>query len=287
MTTPTDPEPANHLAEPSFRTNAERKGILARRVLAEVSSGKRIESQTDVMAVLVKGRRVNHLLHFFVGIFTLGLWWWVWAFLAITGGERRQVITVDDYGNLNSHEPDRRVLRWIVIAFGGLIALIIALIIIGAALGTTSTSTGGGQSITPIEVPREPTQPSGPHIAVIGTAQKVGDAEVTVHGVRRSTGGVLGPDPGNVYVIVDVAMRNTGDNAYELSSLLQTALRDGEGRNYDHAIFADTQANFNGTAAVGGLLRGEVGFEIPAASTGLIFIFEQAFGSGQAFWSVD
>ena len=286
MTTPTDPAPANHLAEPSLKSNAERKGILAHRVVAEVSSGKRIESQTDVMAVLVKGRRVNHLLHFFVGIFTLGLWWWVWAFLAITGGERRQVITVDDYGNLNSHEPDRRVLRWIVIAFGGLIVLFIALIIIAAALGGTSTSTGGGQSSTPIEVPRE-TMPSGPHIAAIGTAQKVGDAEVTVHGVRRSTGGALGPDAGNVYVIVDVAMRNTGDNAYELSSFLQTGLRDGEGRNYDQAIFADAQANFNGTVAVGGLLRGEVGFEIPAASTGLVFIFEQVFGSGQAFWSVD
>ena len=184
--------------------------------------------------------------------------------------------------------PIDGVLRLIVIAFGGLIVLFIALIIITAALGgtSTSTSTGGGQSSTPIEVPREPT-PSGPHIAAIGTAQKVGDAEVTVHGVRRSTGGALGPDPGNVYVIVDVAMRNTGDNAYELSSFLQTGLRDGEGRNYDHAIFADAQANFDGTVAVGGLLRGEVGFEIPEASTGLVFIFEQVFGSGQAFWSVD
>ena len=86
-TTPTDPETANHPAGPSFKTNAERKVILARRVVEEVSFGKRIESQTDMMAVLVKGRRVNHWLHFFIGVCTLGLWWFVWALLAITGGE--------------------------------------------------------------------------------------------------------------------------------------------------------------------------------------------------------
>ncbi len=88
----------------TIKTNEERKAILAQRVATEVSLGKRIESQTDTMAVLVKGRRVNHLLHFFVGLLTIGLWWIVWAFLAITGGEKREVITVDDYGNLISQK---------------------------------------------------------------------------------------------------------------------------------------------------------------------------------------
>ena len=90
--------------EATVRTNEERKAILAQRVATEVSLGKRIESQTDTMAVLVKGKRVNHLLHFLVGFPTVGLWWIVWAFLAITGGEKREVITVDDYGNLISQK---------------------------------------------------------------------------------------------------------------------------------------------------------------------------------------
>lgn len=46
------------------------------------------------------GKRVNHLLHFFVGIFTLGAWWIVWAIMAIAGGERRKMLTVDEYGNV-------------------------------------------------------------------------------------------------------------------------------------------------------------------------------------------
>ena len=52
------------------------------------------------MAVLVRGKKVNHILHLFLSIFTLGLWAIVWVILTLTGGEKRQVITVDDYGNV-------------------------------------------------------------------------------------------------------------------------------------------------------------------------------------------
>lgn len=78
----------------------ERKAILAQAVQQAVLAGGRIESQSETMAVIVRGRSVNHLLHFFIGLFTLGLWWIVWLILAITGGEKRQTITVDEYGNV-------------------------------------------------------------------------------------------------------------------------------------------------------------------------------------------
>jgi hypothetical protein len=78
----------------------ERKGLLAQNIANYVGQGYRIESQSDTMAVLVVGKRVNHLLHFFVGIFTLGAWWIVWAIMAIAGGERRKMLTVDEYGNV-------------------------------------------------------------------------------------------------------------------------------------------------------------------------------------------
>ena len=78
----------------------ERKVLLAQHVVTAVAFGARIEWQSDTMAVLVSGQRVNHLLHFIVGLFTLGLWWLVWILLAIFRGENREVITVDDYGNI-------------------------------------------------------------------------------------------------------------------------------------------------------------------------------------------
>jgi hypothetical protein len=81
------------------KSTEERKRILADRVAYYVGQGYRPESQTDFQAVLVSGRRPNHLLHFIIGLVTLGLWWiFVWLPLAIFGGEKRKVVSVDEYG---------------------------------------------------------------------------------------------------------------------------------------------------------------------------------------------
>jgi hypothetical protein len=82
------------------KTAEERKGGLANALQGQVASGARIESQSDYQAVVIRGHRVNHLLHFFVGLFTLGLWWLVWIGMAIFGGEKRQMVTVDEFGNV-------------------------------------------------------------------------------------------------------------------------------------------------------------------------------------------
>ena len=79
----------------------ERNQILAQQVQMEIARGGRVESQSDAMAVIVHGRRVNHLLHFIIGILTLGFWWFVWIALALLGGEKRWLITVDERGNMS------------------------------------------------------------------------------------------------------------------------------------------------------------------------------------------
>lgn len=35
-----------------------------------------------------------------VGLLTCGAWWIVWLFLAISGGEFRRMVTVDEFGNV-------------------------------------------------------------------------------------------------------------------------------------------------------------------------------------------
>lgn len=82
------------------KTEDERKQLLARALQAEIVGG-RIESQSDFMAVLVRGHHVNHVLHFLIGVFTCGFWWLVWLILGITGGEKRRMVTVDEYGNVS------------------------------------------------------------------------------------------------------------------------------------------------------------------------------------------
>lgn len=79
----------------------ERKALLAQAVANQVRQGWRVESQTDYQAVIVTGQRPNHILHLILTIVTLGLWGIVWIAIAIFGGEKRGVITIDDYGNTN------------------------------------------------------------------------------------------------------------------------------------------------------------------------------------------
>lgn len=58
-----------------------------------VGRGWRVESRTEHQVVLAKGQRPNHLLHFFLTIFTLGLWALVWLMVSAFGGEKRKVLT--------------------------------------------------------------------------------------------------------------------------------------------------------------------------------------------------
>lgn len=98
---PPAPLPATDLGgiAQSQKTPEERKALLANTLQGQVARGGRIESQGDFQAVVVRGHRPNHLLHFLIGIFTLGLWWIVWFFIAIFGGEKRQMLSVDEFGN--------------------------------------------------------------------------------------------------------------------------------------------------------------------------------------------
>ena len=45
-----------------------------------------------------------HILHFVIGLFTLGIWWLVWVALALFGGEKRMSVGVDEWGNTNVQE---------------------------------------------------------------------------------------------------------------------------------------------------------------------------------------
>jgi hypothetical protein len=82
------------------RSPDERKAMLAQQVQQAVGRGLRIESQSDYQAVLVQGKPVNHTLHAILTIFTCLLWGIVWAVIAGTGGEKREMIVVDEFGNV-------------------------------------------------------------------------------------------------------------------------------------------------------------------------------------------
>ena len=85
----------------SQKSTHERKEILGRHISSMVAQGFRVESQSDFQAVMVKGKDVNHILHLILSLVTAGLWLLVWLLLIVTGGEKRSMITVDNFGNVN------------------------------------------------------------------------------------------------------------------------------------------------------------------------------------------
>ena len=82
------------------KTPEERKELLAAALARAARSGWRIETQGEFQVVVVKGRRVNHVLHLLIALFTVGLWVLVWLIIAITGGEERYLIQVDAFGRI-------------------------------------------------------------------------------------------------------------------------------------------------------------------------------------------
>ena len=83
------------------QTTDERRALLAQAVANEIRQGWRVESSMAYQAVLVRGNRPNHLLHLILTCFTLGMWAIVWVAVWALGGEKREVVSIDEYGHTN------------------------------------------------------------------------------------------------------------------------------------------------------------------------------------------
>ena len=81
------------------KSSDERQSLLSRQVASLLSQGRRVESQSDYQAVLVQGHRPNHILHLILTFITLGTWGLVWLGLVFLGGEKRELVQVDEWGN--------------------------------------------------------------------------------------------------------------------------------------------------------------------------------------------
>ena len=61
-----------------------------------LADGWRVESDYGNTVTLVRGQRVNHVLHLLLTVVTAGSWLLVWLVLSAFGGERRTSFTYDD-----------------------------------------------------------------------------------------------------------------------------------------------------------------------------------------------
>ena len=141
------------------------------------------------------------------------------------------------------------------------------------------TSTQVSQQITQAVQPTTaPTQANAPSPKV-GVPYVVDSTfTVTVNSVKVSHGDeFISPKGGDIFIVVDVTVKNTSSSNQSVSSLGMFNLKDSTGQQYTETITTSTKPP-DGTVTPGSLLRGQLVYEVPTSQHLFTFAFQADFG---------
>jgi hypothetical protein len=109
--------------QPRTLSPQERMQMLDKAIAGLSSQGGRMVARHEWTAVVLTGKPVNHVLHLILTICSIclgGIWAPVWLLITAVGGEHRQILTVDQYGQVSQRrgplETYRKVLIGIAVA---------------------------------------------------------------------------------------------------------------------------------------------------------------------------
>lgn len=158
--------------------------------------------------------------------------------------------------------------------------------------GTSSTPTGGGtptSAVTPSTSDTTPTSVAPTGNGKVGQAVQAGpNYLVTVNSVKTSTGDDISqPKSGNIYIVIDVTVKNTSTSPQDVSSFINFELQDSTGQKYDTA-FTDIGTPPDQTGLQPGrLIRGQLVYEVPTSIHQFTFSYVDFLGNGTlATWDL-
>jgi hypothetical protein len=160
--------------------------------------------------------------------------------------------------------------------------LVLALLII-LACGTAST--GGNTGVIVVGTVTAP--PAQTHFKV-GQQVKVGSTWlIVVNSVKTSTGDdVFQPASGNIYVVVDVTLKNLSNQPQDVSSVASFTFKDATGQEYTES-FTDIGKPPDGTIAPADLLRGQLVYEVSASQKTFTLAFQASIvDSSVTIWDI-
>ena len=103
--------------------------------------------------------------------------------------------------------------------------------------------------------------------------------------------GIIQPKEGYKFVSVDVLIDNRGDVVKEITSVVQMYLKDSTGQQYTFHLGAQSIIDSglpDNELQPGEKIRGQIGFQVPKNTPGLIFVFDaDIFGFGKAFIALE
>lgn len=209
-------------------------------------------------------------------------------------------------GNVPPQQPRKSRTRLIAIV-GAALALVIVLSIVAVALahqGTANTSptptpaagttpvtgttpsTSGNTPTTSAVTPTSQTSTSGAQVGQ--TVQAGANYAVTVNSAKTSTGdSVFQPKSGNIYLVIDVTVKNTSASSQDVSSFINFELQDSTGQKYQEA-FTDIGTPPDQTGLQPGkLIRGQLVYEVPQSMHQFSMTFTDLLGDGSlASWNL-
>jgi len=131
-----------------------------------------------------------------------------------------------------------------------------------------------------------PTPASGKN--TIGKAVQVGNTwVVTVNNVKTSPGDdVTKPKSGNIFIIVDVTVKNISSSSETVSSLLMFNLQNATGQQYAEVFTGFTNPP-DATVTPNSVLQGQLVYEVPSTDHTFTFAFQSdSGGSDITKWNV-
>lgn len=160
--------------------------------------------------------------------------------------------------------------------------IVLALLACGTALPSGNTGSG-------------PTPAASPSAATTPTTFSIGDTvqadpwQIVVSAVKTSTGsGSTTPQADNVFLLIDVSLKNTSDQAQDFSSSLSFRLQDNTGQNYQAVSIPNISPPPDGSVQAGGQIHGTLSYQIPRNLAQVMLAFTPGFTSSSfAAWDLN
>lgn len=161
---------------------------------------------------------------------------------------------------------------------------VLAVTILACGTGDANTGTNAADSTSSSE------EQQSTEKFKVNDVVKVGDTwEVTVNEVKTLTndGEFLTPKADHVYLVVNVTTKNVSAEEGSISSLAHFSIKGADGTKYTQTILVSETAAPDGKVEPGGLLTGNLAYEVPVGENAFILSFApDILAGGQTQWDI-
>jgi hypothetical protein len=155
---------------------------------------------------------------------------------------------------------------------------------------TTTTSSSSTNNSADIDNSQpKPTHPPAIEHFKVGDTVKVADTwEITVNSVKVDTGGKYSLlSAGNVYLLVDVGLKNITDKQKSLYGSSDWTLKGADGQKYNSSIFSGSPEPPDGKVEPGDPAKGVLAYEVLGTAKDFRLAFEVSWWTGkQVIWDI-